>query len=124
MSRTKKDSELMKAMCERLKYLTQNLLGLEDKVAASKMGYSNATTLWRCWHGKTFPDPEKLFRLAGLQTPCGQSPSLHWVITGEGMPLISERRTSTNIDPRAVLEQKIRVLPIEKVESLISLLAD
>lgn len=124
MSRTKKDSELMGAMCARLRYLAQEILCLSDKVVASRMGYSNTTTLWRVWQGKTFPDPEKLFRLAELRSPGGQSPCLHWIITGEGEPLLSDVGYPSSVGSRAFLQDKIRVLPLSKVESLISLLAD
>lgn len=111
-------------MCGRLRYLIQDILGLSDQVAASKMGYSNATTLWRVWHGKTFPDSEKLFRLAEIHTSCGRSPSLHWVITGKGNPLLSGPSNSADASPRALLQEQINHLPIKKVEFLIGFLAD
>lgn len=124
MSRTKKDAELMGAMCERLRYLSQEIIGLSDKDIASKMGYSNATTLWRVWQGKTFPDAEKLYRLAELRTPNGDRPSLHWVITGKGPPTIGEPNSDRAVGDRAMLRDQILVLPMKKVRSLLALLAD
>lgn len=124
MSRTKKDPELMGAMCERLRYLSQEILGLSDKDIASTMGYSNATTLWRVWQGKTFPDAEKLYRLTGLRAPNGGIPSLHWIITGNGEPTVEETAVSEIIDDRAILRDQILVMPIRKVQSLLALLSD
>lgn len=124
MPRTKKDPELMKSMCVRLQYLSREILGLSDKDMASKMGYSNPTTLWRVWQGKTFPDAEKLYRLAELKTPGGCRPSLHWVITGHGEPVVQETATTSVVGDRAVLRDQILALPMKKVRSLIALLVD
>jgi len=124
MSRTKKDPELMRSMCGRLRYLSQDILGLSDRDIALRMGYSNATTLWRVWQGKTFPDAEKLYRLAELQAPDGGHPSLHWVITGDGLPTVQEKDSVGIADDREMLRDRILVLPMKKVRSLLALLSD
>lgn len=112
-------------MCARLKVLVHDVLELTDKEASSRMGYSNTTTLWRVWQGKTFPDAEKLYLLATNVGQDGTKPSLHWVITGEGEPLQSEEpRAQSGQLARLRLKEHIQRMPLDKAESLLSFLTD
>ncbi len=112
-------------MCARLKVLVHDVLGLTDKEASTKMGYSNTTTLWRVWQGETFPDAEKLYLLATNVGQAGTKPSLHWVITGEGEPLQNEEPGARSEQPaRLRLKEHIQRMPLEKAQSLLSFLTD
>lgn len=81
-------------MCARLVAII-DLLELSDSKLSKHLGYSNQTTLAKARRGETFPDVERLWRLATLKVRGAQA-NLHWVITGRGSPFLA--------DPEAVDE--------------------
>jgi len=88
MSRRKKNVSLMEEMCRRLVLLTENHLHITRRELSLKLGYKNESTLQKVWKGSTFPDSEKLSILSRIQNNIGARPNIHWLITGEGQPLI------------------------------------
>jgi len=64
--------------------------GLTMTEAARKLGYANATTLHKIRRGSALPDPERLAAFARDQSiNSRQTLNLHWVLTGQGAPLIN-----------------------------------
>lgn len=73
-------------MCARLVAII-DLSELSDSKISRHLGYSNQTTLAKARRGETFPDVERLSRLAGLSVRGAQA-NLHWIITGRGSPFL------------------------------------
>lgn len=121
MSRTKKDPEALRGMCERFVWLTETALGLRPQVLADTLGYANATTITKIRQGEAFPDPERLRKLAEIRAKNGSTPNLHWVITGEGLPLIGKgsREIRKSID---IVERIVQMLGPRKIKALEELL--
>ena len=88
MSRNKKNNSLMEQMCRRLVLLTESYLQISRRELSAKLGYKNESTLQKAWKGNTFPDSEKLNILSKIQNDLGAKPNIHWLVTGEGKPLI------------------------------------
>lgn len=56
---------------------------------SSALEYSNGSTVTRIKRGTVIPDPLRLARFAArLGEKNGRTINLHWVLTGEGMPII------------------------------------
>ena len=103
MSRRKKNVSLMEEMCRRLVLLTENHLHITRRELSLKLGYKNESTLQKVWQGSTFPDSEKLNILSRIQNNIDARPNIHWLITGEGQPLIqtdSIEQTMSNFELR------------------------
>ena len=109
-------------MCNRLKTLVEDHLKISIKDAAILLGYSNTTVLRRAWKGEVFPDTEKLASLARVTNIDGSTPNIHWLISGEGAPLIpyAKEEHKTYIQ----LNNIVASLPIEKAKSLLNILTD
>ncbi len=123
MARTKRDPKSRRDMCDRFVWLMETALRLRPGVLAKMLGYTNATTITKVKQREAFPDPERLRTLAGIKTKDGACPNLHWLITGDGTPLIG--RGSREIrKSRAVAETIIRKLGPERVEALERVLSD
>lgn len=77
----------MKAMCARLSAALDALIRSDAEVSRL-LGYANSTTLARMRRGETFVDSERLATLGRVVFAKGVSINLHWILTGQGSPLI------------------------------------
>lgn len=107
-------------MCRRLKSLAEDHLKMPMPDLARELGYANTTVLARAWKGETFPDTEKLAKLANIQAANGLMPNIHWLITGVGTPLLRTPQAKNNV--RNQLSSLVDALPEEKATSLLCLL--
>lgn len=107
-------------MCSRLKELVENHLKLSVNDIAKTLGYANTTVIRKAWKGETFPDTEKLVPLAMIENKDGAVPNIHWVITGQGAPLIPRKKGRSKMYEQ--LNSVIASLPAAKAKSLLSLL--
>ena len=121
MARSKKDDDIRRSMCERLRLLTERYLDLTVSGLSEKLGYTNSSALRRVWKGEAFPDVEKLARLAELKTGDGLKPNIHWLLTGAGSALHGDELRVD--DSREKLAALIGSMPDEKIVHLIAVLA-
>jgi len=85
--RVKKNQNIQQQLCRRFVELLDTHLGLTDAEAARALGYKNPATLWKIRRAETFVDVERLVTLA--QIGKGRRPNMHWLLTGEGAPLLA-----------------------------------
>ena len=120
MPRVKKNQALQAAMCDRFVILTEQHLKLPAQELQEALGYQSPATLRQIRTKRnTFPEPDKLAALGRLRTRAGESPNLHWLLTGEGLPLI------TNPDESAIqpwMSDVLSFLDAEKAQALLTLI--
>jgi hypothetical protein len=63
-----------------------------DAEISRLLGYANSATLARMRRGEAFLDPERLARLAAIAIFENTYANLHWVLTGQGSPLLGAER--------------------------------
>ncbi len=74
-------------------------LGLSTSELSRRLGYANPSTLSAIKNGQTLPDFARLAEYQAVLTDGGgRVLNFHWVITGEGAPLLSRRGRSTALD--------------------------
>ncbi len=122
MGRTKKDTAALEQMCDRLVELVERHLRMKWAEVAKKLGYAGATTVAKAKQHKAFPDVERLSSLAEIRTPSGARPNLHWLLTGEGSPLLAARAPHGPNQIRVTVERIVRKLDPEKIKALERLL--
>ncbi|MCW8875643.1 MAG: hypothetical protein OQK04_00385 [Kangiellaceae bacterium] len=120
MARNQKNEALRQEMCRRLRLLAEKHLEIERKQLSESLGYKNDTVLRRVWKGEVFPDTERLAKLAKLKTENGGSPNIHWIIAGEGTPLLFEADRDPSTQSRLI--DVLSRLPVSKTKSLLSFL--
>lgn len=81
MSRTKKDTDVRRAMCERF-VSAMNELNLSPLELSRALGYTNAATITKVQRGEAFVDTERLHIFSKLRTPKGKNIDLNWLISG------------------------------------------
>lgn len=89
MTQTRRDSQVMQVLGERLRELVDEHLGVTWEVLAAQLGYANASTLRKARDGTALLSLEKLMRLAQIEGPYGRRVCIDWLLTGEGDPLRS-----------------------------------
>jgi hypothetical protein len=92
--RVKKNQKIQQQLCRRFVELLEAHLGLTDAQAARALGYKNPATLWKIRRAETFVDVERLVTLARIGG--GRTPNIHWLLTGEGTPLIATTGRETS----------------------------
>lgn len=122
MPRLLKNKKIRQSMCIRLKELVEDHLKMSLRDVSEMLGYANTTVLRRVWKGEVFPDTEKLVSLAKLKNKDGSIPNIHWLITGQGSPLLADKQGKSETYTK--LNNVVSSLPVAKVESLLNLLAD
>jgi len=117
MARHQKNEELRREMCRRLRLLAEDYLEIDLKNLSDNLGYKNDTVLRKVWKGDVFPDTERLVMLAKLKNNDGSTPNIHWIITGEGCPLLLKADVEASIQAR--LTSVFSTLPKNKSQSLL-----
>lgn len=91
MSRPAKNRPVMREMCARLSALLDSMR-CSDAEISRLLGYANSATVARMRRGEAFLDPERLARLAAVAICENSCVNLHWVLTGQGSPLLGPGR--------------------------------
>lgn len=65
-----------------------SLADATDAQISRYLGHANPSTLSRIREGESFLDSESLARLGRYEIRAVALPNLHWVITGDGEPLL------------------------------------
>ena len=107
-------------MSHRLKQLVMDCLGISVEQCSSHMGYANSSPLRKAMAGNCFIAPEKLNALAHIVNREGMSANIHWIITGDGTPMIRKHGFLT--EDYSLILKKLDTLPSAKKAALIALL--
>lgn len=121
MPRAKRDPEALKELTERFTRLVDRHLELSDRELAEALGYSGTTTLSRVRKGGTFLDIERLVRLADLETQSGGRPNIHWLLTGQGEPILQPEDLSRTEKVERLID-RVKRLEEPEVDALTMLL--
>jgi len=89
VSRSKKDADLMKGMCQRFVSVMSELQLTPAEISRA-LGYCNSATIAKLQRGEAFVDVERLYHLAQLRMPNGKQIDLNWLITGERLQRIEK----------------------------------
>ena len=95
----------MREMCSRLSAMLDSSRRSDAEISRI-LGYANSATVARMRRGEAFIDAERLATLALIPICDEACPNLHWVLTGQGAPLIGASR-SRDIEATETLIEKI-----------------
>ena len=127
MTRGSHTEEFKQQFAARLTELVETHLDLSFNEVSGAMGYANSATVLKAARAEGCLDVERLSVLAGLTTPDGRAPNLHWLICGTGSPTLSASRYQDQVQPLDLLRrevvEKVRQLDREKVGAMLALLA-
>lgn len=87
MPRRKRDPKLLREQCSRV-VAVLSLTNESDAAISRHLGHANPSTLTRVRDGESFLDSESLARLGRYDVRAVGHPNLHWVLTGDGQPLV------------------------------------
>lgn len=88
MSQVKKNGKSRKDACDRFIWLMEHGLKIPAAELARRLGYANSTTVQKVKRYETFPDVQRLQKLAKVYTVDGERPNLDWLITGVGPKML------------------------------------
>lgn len=88
MMQVARDKTIAREMGERLGMVLDHYVDGPVAAVARAMGYKNASVLSRARRGQTSLSAEKLQALASLKLNSGATISLHWLLTGKGIPIL------------------------------------
>lgn len=92
-------------------------LGLSASELSRRLGYANPSTLRAIRNGLALPDFARLAEHKGaLKDDQGRIMNLHWVITGEGSPLLGQEDQEKSADALNLRNNDI-VIKINKMNS-------
>lgn len=117
LARTKKNQHLSKELSSRLNYLINECLDISVEECSRLLGYANSSPLRKSMAGHCFVDSEKLVKLSSIKNSEGFSVNLHWLLTGVGPTLLGGSQAADE----DVEFNKLRALPLNKVEAIIRL---
>lgn len=93
MPRRKRDPQLLREQCSRVAVLL-GLANTTDAEISRHLGHANPSTLNRLRAGVSFLDSESLAKLGRYAVRSLARPNLHWVLTGDGEPLLAVEPSS------------------------------
>ncbi|WIV97506.1 hypothetical protein [Kinneretia aquatilis] len=106
MSRRKRDPKLLREQCSRVAALL-TLAPESDAQISRFLGHANPSSLARLRDGESFLDSESLARLGRFEVRAIAHPNLHWVLTGDGEPLLPTSTTKAHeLDALCVLARR------------------
>ena len=120
MSKEKRNRKQMAEIADRLSECLEVHLRMTAAEATSALGYRNRTMLANVRSGLTLPDPVRLVRLAKLRSPGGKHVDLHWLLTGEGLPLRDTAQRSLS-EVRSEVKRAVLGLNQSALEAIIAL---
>lgn len=128
MSRYQRSYDVVTDIATRFFTAVDEHLGLTPSELSRRLGYSNPSTIQAIKKRTALPDFARLSEHKGaLRNGKGQMLNLHWVITGDGSPLVRPdvdvaTRTSTETDNDIIIA--IKQLSAKKRAVLVRFLAD
>jgi hypothetical protein len=116
MPRQLRSENIVSDIAVRFSSAVDEHLGLSTSELSRRLGYANPSTLMAIKNGLTLPDFARLSEYkAVLKDGGGRVLNLHWVITGEGVPLLG-KGAKTLIEQDAYLNNDI-IIRISKLNS-------
>jgi len=91
MSRNARTNQYKLGFSERLNQLINVYLQIDVKELSKQMGHASTSTLRNALDGNGAIDIERLYILGKIQTKSGALPNLDWLLTGRGLPLLSQQ---------------------------------
>lgn len=117
------DKESLEKICERFLQVSEVYLGLNMKNLSEKLGYTNQSTLTKVKKRKGFIGPDKLKKFSTLTNDKGQSPNIHFIITGQEPVLVDRKKDSRADDELDVLlNSLINKIGKSKAKELLTLM--
>lgn len=126
MSRQLRSENIVSDIASRFYMAIDQHLGLSASEFSRRLGYANPSTLQSIKNGSTLPDFARLAEYKNvLRDGKGRVLNLHWVITGEGSPLLSQgSRAKAVVDAHKTFDDIIIKLNTKKKAALMKFLAD
>lgn len=121
MSRKPRSEEAVEKIAMRFFQATNQYLEMDISTLWKTLGYANPSTIQSIKNGKTLPDFIRIVERKSAFTDIqGRSLNLHWVLTGEGAPMLkSTSLKSTNkVQKHDDIIIKIKKMPPKKREAL------
>lgn len=95
MSRQQRSDKAVADIARRFITAAQEHLGLSPADLWRALGYANSSTVHSVKKGETLPDFVRIAEhQAVMRDAQGRSLNLHWVITGQGSPVVESSRAS------------------------------
>lgn len=113
------DKALKVVVGQRLALLVDEYLGTNWDELAQALGYSTSSTLRQARIGKTMLSAEKLAGLAAVTSADGRRPSIDWLLTGLGSPLIGPLKSPTRV---ASVEDRVANSPPDAKRKILAFL--
>ena len=94
MARQQRSGKAVSDIARRFITAAQEHLGLAPADLWRALGYANSSTVHSVTKGETLPDFVRIAEhQADMRDAQGRSLNLHWVITGQGSPVVEPSRT-------------------------------
>lgn len=117
------DKESLVKICDRFLQVSEEYLGLNMKILSEKLGYKNQSTLTKVRKRKGFIGPDKLNKFGTLTNDKGQTPNIHFIITGQE-PVFIEKEDAPLADKEieVLLNRLINKIGKSKAKELLALM--
>jgi hypothetical protein len=109
----------MAQIADRLSECIDVHLRMSTAEATAALGYRNRTMLSNVRSGRSLPDPLRLVKLTELRSPAGKHVDLHWLLTGEGVPLRDTQRSLRDV--RSDAKRVVSELGHDGLEAVLAL---
>lgn len=128
MARQQRSNDVVNDIAERFFSAVDEHLGFTPAELSRRLGYSNPSTVQAIKKRTALPDFARLSEHKGaLRDGKGQMLNLHWVITGDGAPLLrpgARITAKTEEDMEDDIIIKLKKLPSKKRALLLKFLAE
>tara|TARA_Y100001970_G_C14255963_1_gene875420 strand:+ start:6637 stop:7056 length:420 start_codon:yes stop_codon:yes gene_type:complete len=126
LPQTKKDAQLRRKICQRIKAFSENYLGLGSRELSNVLGYGDPSTLRSVWRAESLPSIEKIVALSKIETDEGYILNLNWLFSGEGEVCVQPRKSQVDKMTTSSVEKKLvttlRKMPVQKQRSLLNII--
>ena len=120
MPRQHRSEEVVAKIAKRLIKATEIHLGIRASELSRLLGYANPSTLQAVKRGASLPDFARLAEHQDkLKDAQGRRLNFHWVVTGDGPPLLGQL---SQVDNDIIIN--LSKLSVAKKEALLKLLSD
>jgi hypothetical protein len=110
MSRQQRSEKSVEDIANRFIKATKNHLKMNSAELSRLLGYANPSTVQSVTKGRSLPDFVRLAEhQSELRNANGQTLNLHWVITGEGEPMIEPPTRTRTAKPAATIDDDIYI---------------
>lgn len=99
MSRIQRTSNTVTEISGRFQILVTEHLKWKYSQLSKVLGYANPSTLASVKKGKTLPDFARLAEhYEAIHDQDGRHINIHWLVTGEGVPMINSKNSNNDFD--------------------------